>query len=82
VPPDFATVPPQLRRATPDDLPAITVADGRSFGIHYTPEDLEDFRTFFDLGRFLLACDPDDGSILGVTASIPFEVTLPGGRAV
>jgi predicted acetyltransferase len=75
-------VTPQLRRATPDDLPAITVADGRSFGIHYTPEDLEDFRTFFDLGRFLLACDPDDGTILGVTASIPFEVTLPGGRAL
>ena len=46
------------------------------------PTDLDDFRPLFDPDRFLLACDPDDGAIVGVTGDFPFDVTLPGGAAL
>jgi predicted acetyltransferase len=69
-----------LRRATAADLPAIAVADGRSFGEHYTDEQLEDIRALFDPDRHLLA--EDGGEIVGITGSYPFDVTLPGGAAL
>ena len=58
---------PLLRRATADDLRAIADVDGRGFGFQQTEEELEHFRPIFDPERFLLACDPDSGTILGVT---------------
>lgn len=73
---------PQLRRATPDDLPAICVAQGRGFGFHMTDLDVDDFRPLFEPDRFLLAGDPDDGAILGVAGSYPFDVSLPGGATL
>jgi predicted acetyltransferase len=75
-------VTPRLRRATSDDLPDMAVVDGRAFGVPQTPADLEDFRPLFDPDRYLLACDPDDASIVGVTGSYLFDVTLPGGAAL
>jgi predicted acetyltransferase len=79
--------PPTLRRATADDLTAMATADGRGFGMHYTDTDIEDFRPLFDPDRFLLAQDPADGAkqdgpILGITGSFPFDVTLPGGTTL
>ncbi|WP_219418317.1 GNAT family N-acetyltransferase [Pseudonocardia nigra] len=74
-----------LRRATLDDLPAITVADGRAFGQQYSDTDIEDFRPLFEPDRFLLAIDGADdakGSIVGITGSFPFDVTLPGGATL
>lgn len=71
-----------VRRATAQDLPAIAAADGRAFGNHYSAADLDDFRPLFRPERFLLARDPDDDTILGVTGDFPFDVTLPGGTAV
>jgi predicted acetyltransferase len=78
---------PDLRIATAEDLPAIAVADARAFGQHYSAQDITDFRPLFDPERFLLARDPDggaagDGTIVGITGSFPFEVTLPGGAAL
>ncbi len=73
---------PTLRRATADDLPAILIADGRAFGTEFTATDAEDFRPLFDPDRYLLACDPDDGTIIGVAGEFPFDVTLPGGATV
>lgn len=70
-----------LRPASPDDLPAIMVADGRAFGVEYTDEDRSDIAESLDAGRMLLACD-DDGSVVGVTGSFPLDVTLPGGRTL
>ena len=73
---------PLLRRATADDLRAIADVDGRGFGFQQTEEELEHFRPMFDPERFLLACDPDSGTILGVTGSYPLDVTLPGGAVL
>lgn len=70
---------PVLRRATAEDLPAISLVDGRSFGYHYTAEDLAAVGKVIEPGRFLLACDPDDGEILGLTGSWDMTLTLPGG---
>ena len=73
---------PLLRRATADDLRAIADVDGRGFGYQQTDEELEHFRPMFEPERFLLACDPDSGAILGVTGSYPLDVTLPGGAVL
>jgi predicted acetyltransferase len=75
-------VTPLLRRATTDDLRAIADVDARAFGSHQSDSDLEAFRPLFEPDRFLLACDPDSGAIVGVTGSIPLEVTLPGGAVL
>ena len=73
---------PLLRRATADDLRALADVDGRAFGYVQTDQDLENFRPMFEPERFLLACDPDSGTILGVTGSFPLDVTLPGGAVL
>jgi predicted N-acetyltransferase YhbS len=76
-------VRPVLRRATAADLPAIAVADGRAFGVQYTPAEIDTLiRPLLDPERFLLACDPADGTILGVTGDFPFALTLPGGTTL
>lgn len=68
-----------LRRATHDDLPALAVVDGRAFGVHYSEQEQADFQPLFEPDRFLVACDVDDGAIVGVTGDFPFTMTLPGG---
>jgi predicted acetyltransferase len=73
---------PHIRHATPDELPEIAAVAGRAFGIVYSQRDLDDFRPRFEPERYIVACDPTDGAIVGVTCSFPFEVTLPGGAAV
>jgi predicted acetyltransferase len=75
-------VTPLLRRATADDLRAIADVDARAFGHFQSDSDLENFRPLFEPDRFLLACEPDSGAIMGVTGSIPLEVTLPGGAVL
>ncbi|MBA3906264.1 MAG: GNAT family N-acetyltransferase [Pseudonocardiales bacterium] len=73
---------PLLRRATADDLRALAEVDARGFGNHQSDADLENFKPLFEPDRFLLACDPDSGAIVGVTGSYPLEVTLPGGAVL
>jgi predicted acetyltransferase len=69
-----------LRRATAADLPAIAEADGRAFGQHHSDEHLEEIRRQFDPDRYVLA--EDQGEIVGITGSYPFDVTVPGGAAL
>ena len=57
-------------------------ADGRAFGEEYSAEDIADFRTLIEPDRFLVACDPADGTIVGITGDFPFDVTLPGGTVL
>lgn len=73
---------PVLRRAVAEDLRDIARVDGRAFGVHYEDQDLHDIRLVFDPQRFLLACDPGDGAVVGVAGSFPFAVTPPGGRPI
>lgn len=70
-----------VRRATPDDLGAIFDVAARAFGLTSTPEDRAAEAALLDPSRFLLACD-DDGTVAGVTGSLPFDVTLPGGATL
>jgi predicted acetyltransferase len=72
-------VKPILRRATLDDLPAMALVDSRAFGVHMTEQDIEDFRPLFVPEDYLLACDPSDGRIIGITCHYPFTMTVPGG---
>jgi predicted acetyltransferase len=71
-----------LRRATEKDLPAMAEADGRGFGVHYSEAELEDLRSWLDMDSFLLAVDPIDDAIVGVTGAFDFRVTMPGGRTL
>jgi predicted acetyltransferase len=71
-----------LRRATEKDLPAVAGADGRGFGVHYSEAELDDLRTWLDMDTFLLAVDPVDDAVLGVTGSFDFAMTMPGGSSL
>ncbi len=71
-----------LRGASWDDLAAIGVADGSAFGVTYREQDIADIRPLFEPDRFLLACDPVDGQIVGVTGNFPFTMTVPGGTTL
>ena len=69
-------MPPTVRPATAADLPEIALVDGRAFGVRYTDDEIENLvRPLFEPDRFLVACDPDNGGILGVTGDYPFELT-------
>jgi predicted acetyltransferase len=69
-----------LRYATPDEYPAIAELDGASFGYTFSPEAQEDAKLDLDLDRVLVAVDRD--RIVGVSAELPFTMTLPGGEQV
>jgi predicted acetyltransferase len=74
-----------LRRVTAADLPAIAEADGRAFGESHSDEDLKDIRKWFDPDRYLVAEEKgagEQGEVVGITGSYPFDVTLPGGAAL
>lgn len=73
---------PVLRRPTPDDIPEMLAADGRAFGYHMTEADVELIRPQLELDRYLLACDPADGRLIGVTGSREFLLTMPGGAVL
>ncbi|MGH3915216.1 MAG: GNAT family N-acetyltransferase [Pseudonocardiaceae bacterium] len=68
-----------LRGAEWDDLPGIGIADGRAFGVTYSEQNMTDIRPFFEPDHFLVACDPVDKQIVGVTGHFPFAMTVPGG---
>lgn len=65
--------PVTLHRATAGDLPALSTADGRAFGFHYEPQDVEDLRLIIDPDRFVLA--RSGGAIVG--AAGPTRCTSP-----
>lgn len=70
----------EIRYARADEFDAIAELDGANFGIHYTPEQIADAQLDVDLERILVAVT--DGRIVGVSAELPFGMTLPGGGEV
>jgi predicted acetyltransferase len=69
-----------IRYATPDEFLAVADLDGASFGIGYDEDALAQARAELHLDRVLVAVDST--RIVGVSAELPFEMTLPGGRPV
>src|SRR3954447_6404494 len=70
----------EIRYATADELPALAEVDGATFGIIYDEAALELARTELHLDRVLVAVDGE--RIIGISAELPFELNLPGGRSV
>jgi predicted acetyltransferase len=69
-----------LRWCDAGDLPDVMEADGRAFGFHYEADDLDDKLRLHDPTDFLVA--EDDGRVVGLTDSFPFDMTLPGGAGI
>lgn len=66
-----------IRYAGEDDWRAITDLDGTSFGFRYDEQSRAEARLELDPNRCLVACDAD--RIVGVSADMPFLMTVPGG---
>lgn len=69
-----------IRRAEQRDLQDIVRQDGASFGISYTPQDIDDALLVLDLDRFWVATAED--RIVGVAGDYPLTMTTPGGRMI
>jgi predicted acetyltransferase len=67
-----------IRRAGADEYPVIAELDGASFGFHYSEQELVDARLDLDLDRLVVAVD--DTKIVGVSAELPMQMTVPGGE--
>jgi predicted acetyltransferase len=70
----------ELRAPTEADVPAMFTADGRAFGVAYTPDDVERALYFLDLPRFRIAVD--QGAVVGVAGCVALDLTVPGGATV
>lgn len=66
-----------IRRANRDDMPAIALQDGASFGFQFAGEELADALTLLDLQRFFVATD--EARIVGVTGDYAMTMATPGG---
>jgi predicted acetyltransferase len=73
-------MPITFRTAVDDDWLAICDADGRAFGIAYSPERIERARSVVDISRFELAFDGKE--IVAIVGAFTMKVTLPGGAGV
>jgi predicted acetyltransferase len=69
-----------IRYARVDEFPAIAELDGASFGFHYTDEAVADALLEVDPERTLVAVQGE--RIVGASAELPFEMTMPGGTQV
>lgn len=67
-----------LRYARRDEFRAVVDLDGASFGLQYSEQDLKDAELDVDLDAILVAVDGD--RIVGASAELRFELTLPGGQ--
>jgi predicted acetyltransferase len=69
----------EYRSPSDDELAAVLRATHTAFGEEMKDDDLERCRKLLELDRVLAAWDGERP--VGVTASWPFELTIPGGRA-
>jgi predicted acetyltransferase len=69
-----------MRRVTEDEWPAVLDNARVTFGEEYTDEDVTSFRLAFPFERSLGAFER--GRLVGVTAVLPFALTVPGGASV
>ena len=70
----------EIRAATEDDWPAMSLADTRAFGYSISAEDLDRERSIMEFDRFRLAVD--GGQIVGLAGAWTLQMTMPGGAAV
>ncbi len=70
----------EVRAPTDEEWPAICRVDGRAFGHHYSPQEIEDQRPLHDMSRFRIALEGT--SIVSAAGSYALDVTLPGGASV
>jgi predicted acetyltransferase len=70
----------EIRYATADEYPQVVDLDGANFGIGYSEQDREDAKLDLDLDRLLIAADGP--RVVGVSAELAFELTVPGGAPV
>jgi predicted acetyltransferase len=70
----------EIRVPAYDEWPAVCRADGRAFGVSYSPEEVEGLRPMHELERFRVAFE--NGNIIGIAGSYAMEVTVPGGATV
>jgi predicted acetyltransferase len=84
------TVDIRIRRARPEEFPAVAELDGASFGFHYSEQELADAVLDIDPARIMLATEgewapPDErgrsgsGSLAAVSAEVPLQMAVPGG---
>jgi predicted acetyltransferase len=73
-------VPVEIRYARPEEFDAVTELDAASFGLSYSADQLADIPAEIDVSRMLAAFDGD--RVVGVSAELPFRMTMPGGRDV
>lgn len=73
----LADVEYDLDYARRDEWPAIAQLDGASFGFQYSDADIKDAELDVDLDAILVA--RDGARIVGASAELPFEMTVPGG---
>jgi predicted acetyltransferase len=69
----------EYRSPTADEFAAVLRTTHAAFGEELKDDDLERQRRLMTPDRVLAAWD--DGRPVGVTASFPFELTVPGGQA-
>ena len=69
----------EYRSPTEEEFDAVSRATYLPFGEEPKDDDLERERALMPADRLLVAWD--DGRPIGVTASYPFELTIPGGAA-
>ena len=70
----------EIRYATEAEFAEVAELDGANFGVGYDEDELADARNELHTDRLLVGLD--GGRIVGVSAELPFEFTLPGGALV
>ncbi|HZZ96915.1 MAG TPA: GNAT family N-acetyltransferase [Jatrophihabitantaceae bacterium] len=70
----------ELNYAGADEFAAVAQLDGASFGFQYSETELRDAELDVELDTILVA--RDGRQIVGASAEVPFELTMPGGRQV
>ncbi len=68
----------EIRPVTEDEDAAYYHATERSFGHHFSPEDMELYRSITERDRTLAAFDGDE--IVGTAGAFSLAVTIPGGE--
>lgn len=70
----------EIRYAREDEFEAVIELDGANFGISYGPGEIAAARVELHADRILVAAVGD--RLIGVSAELPFGMTLPGGGEV
>jgi len=72
--------PYPLRQGTWEDVAAIVLQDGASFGFYFSDENMTDVLGYLDPERFVVATDED--RMVGVSGEYTLDFATPGGRTV